>query len=411
MTQNNSPEAAQEDVSANSETKNNLSELQDATMEKIALDTADKANDQEWIQEQYNKKGNAFPKQMKLVADRMVANLQRTEWESRMDMAFEEQPQMQSSLKSIVKKLEMDVPDTETGHSPSHPYLANHPIYVKGWDQVAVPQYRITRDIYYDIDFLKQALRIKGIGHNQAAVIQELLACLERYAEHDAGRLAKELITKKQTNSYTSRAINKMGKITLALGFGAATLIAGTLGAVHMYNNGKKSKGSEMIPALGFAGLTIFIANPSLAKSLIGNQKEGALRELQKSVNKPAFKSAAKKYDLHGEPGENIATVMRSPDEDMRAKIDRCIQGTATEDDVSSLTTEVAKSALPQEQENIRAFWKDAESVAAISTVRQTRDKDAIDVENDFLRLGMGKFYRKAKDLEEEYKTNNEMIA
>lgn len=409
---NESPKSAQDTLSTNNTIKNDISDLEDATMESIAVNTADNAQDPEWIQEQYNKQSNAFPKQMKLVADNMLAHMQRTEWESRMERAFEEQPQMQSSLLSIVKKFEADVPDTESGHMTSHPYLANHPITVQGWKNITIPQYRITREIYADIDFLKRALRTDGIQHGQRVVIQELLAALERYAEHDVGRLAKELITKKQTNSYTSRVINKMGRITLGLGFGAATLAAGVIGAFHMYTKGKDATGSEMFPALGLAGLTIFLANPSLAKSLIGDRYEGALNELSKSVQKPAFKSAAKKYDLHGQPGENIAAVMRTKDDTLYGLVEKCAAGTATTEDINILTAQIVTTKEPIDEQNIRSFLGDPQAVAAISLIRQTHDPDAIDVENDFLRLGMGKFYRKAKDMEAKamYGNNNDTM-
>lgn len=412
MNYNTASESAQEDISGNSENKNAISALEDTTNESIAISTAEKAQDPEWIQEQYNKKANEFPLLMQRVGTGLRSSLRAGNWDGRMATAFAEQDMMLESLESIADKLDKEVPDATDNGSPAHPYLENYPSSVEGWNTVSIAQYRISRDIYRDMDFLKRALSTPGLTHEQQEIIQQLLGTLKQYASYDVGRLAKELITKKQTNGYTSRAMNKMGVITLGLGFGAATLAAGAIGAFHMYSKGKDATGSEMFPAFGLAGLTIFLTNRSLAKSVIGDKYEGALNELSKSVQKPAFKSVAKKYNLHGESGENIAAIMRTKDDTLYSHIERCAAGMATPEDINTLTAQIVTTKEPIDEQNIRSFLGDPQAVAAISLIRQTHDPDAIDVENDFLRLGMGKFYRKAKDLEAKamYGNNNDTM-
>ncbi len=371
------------------------------TAEKIAVDMATKVNDPKYAQEVLNKRASFFPKHMQTVADQLSATLDATDWDARMDTAFEKQKVMKGQLKAIRKKLGLTALKSEEKALTSHPYLAKHSLLVEGWNKMTLPEFHITREIYQDIDFLKQAAEIPGITAEQKNILLQLQGSLEQYAANDAGRQAKEMITRKLKNNFTDRAINQMARMTFGLAFGAATVAAGTIGAVHMFTNGKKSNGSELIPALGFAGLTLFVANPGFAQSIIGGVKQRALDELKKSVNTSEFKVSAKKYGMQGPIGHNVAMVMHDSSPKIADSVDKCAAGIATPEEKEFLVkTVLPAKATPQERDTMNAFWNDPMAVAAIGTIRRITDPDAFGVAVDFLTLGMGKFYQKAKNEE-----------
>jgi hypothetical protein len=343
-----------------------------------------------------------FTERMEKVGEQLYGNLTRPyangeNWSTRMSTAFSDLPTTEGILERMAENLDQPVPDAEGGSS-SHPYLeADGSMFRKG-----PPMYRIGRKIYQDMRDLGDILK-KPLTPEQRSTVNELLGTLQSYASNDWGRAVKEEHTQNVKNHYTTRAINKMGQITIVLGAAAAALLVGTVGlAQRKFPTG----------GLVFAGIAAFVASPDLRKSVFGGANQAAIAEIDKHVNTNDFKKANKDHKIVGQSGANIVDTFIHPNVEAVATLDHIKHGTATQDEIEKFSKKkISPRVDPDGYKNLVALLTDKDAFNSFYNLRNMKDTDAIQTAIDFVRLGAGQFYEEVRKTEAQMESGETFVA
>ncbi len=263
-------------------------------------------------------------------------------WESRMDALFADDfPLMQKNLLRIADNLALDVPDVEDPKlSSQHPYIEIRREKIHHSSDYLVSA-GLTKVATNDLEFLNDALK-QDLNSDQKAVIAELRDALEAYiyASGDVGRVAKSALNSKENVHYTTRAINKMGRIGVAAGGVAGLVIFG----VPALLSGGRTGGMLTVAS---AGIALASAFPETVASMFAGVNKNALNEARTVIINKKFAIASEKNELKDAAGVALFNGFWEQKEDMQMFVQDTMNNQVTPEKIEKMAEEL----IPEEKD------------------------------------------------------------
>lgn len=283
-------------------------------------------------------------------------------WEEHLSDAFADDPKTQTLLGSIFNKLSLDAPD-ETGE-PRHPYIQLQKESVKGMRGSLVTA-RISADIHSDMRYLDGLLQ-RGINPDQRTVVEELRGALQEYASHDYGRMVAERWRDQSGKHYPDQAMLEMGRTAGVLIAGAAALFTGAM---------ELKQGRFPISGLLYGGIAGLLAFPGVITSLFAGKNQASLNEIDKHLNKPAFKKAAKQSRIEGPRWTGFMDAQLKREPALMSFNEKMRRGTATEDDKRAISEQYFGDG--PESRHFAQLTQDPAAYDSVASFSDMRDDDA----------------------------------
>ena len=294
---------------------------------------------------------------------------------------------MDRTMDEILEGLMLEVPtygELPTG-ATKHRYIKGQQLKGKGDEEPTFTYVAKFDQIDSDQKFLD------GLEKSRPDLVNELSevrAMLKRYADADFRHGAHRFWTDVKGNSYTSKALGKMGKATGFIALSTMALVTGVLSFM-----GKTKPTAAALYAFGAA----FIGSPKLRASIMGERHEPLMIETGR-VFTPGFNALCNTYGIKGEAWESIAesiyndpataTFLRelSKNNLSEGQIATFIEETADGDkDIAASLKAMINTSDPRKSD-LLAFAR---------ALSEAKSKQSKEVALDYIRLGSATF---AKD-------------
>lgn len=331
------------------------------------------------------KHSQEFLRSMDATGKQLHEHLAAGNWEDSMQQAFATEKGTQKAttkrLSEIFENLQKDVPD-ESG-LPKHPYIELQRESVREMKGKLITA-RVSEAINHDIQYIKQKMQAVDTTPERQQVLQQLLQALEQYVSRDYGRQKGGEWTAARNNHFSDHALLNMGRIGGTLVAGSAALFCG----IMAWKGGK-----SQMPALFYAGVTGLCVFPGVLTSLFGGKNQASLNEIDKTVNRPDFKAAAKKHNVQGPRGRRVAEAFQSPDQAMNQLIAQARAGSIAPADAEAVAQKIHGTSRNYEYRQTLDLLQDPKAVIAFAPLAEMTDAEARTSVSYYLSSGAAKYH------------------
>jgi hypothetical protein len=201
----------------------------------------------------------------------------------------------EKELEKILDTLTEEGPDTYSGkRNPKMRYAM-----VIGNSKKGTLEYCPNAEaIREDQDYLQRLL--KGASQAQQGVLREMIRTLEEYSRFDPRAMQEYDINTDRKNSYSRKAMRKMGKMSALIVLTALAVLSGVMSLFQ-----RKFSAAPFL----YAGLALLLVRPDLLKGKARVAVKEANLVLQPQANSP-FTALASQYGIEGNAWEEIVASL-----------------------------------------------------------------------------------------------------